>query len=42
MPKNENFLKIFELFLFFLFESNKKQRDGKIIKPSGKKKIWRK
>ena len=38
MPKNEKFLKIFELFLFFLFESKSRQRKGKIIKPKGKKK----
>ena len=37
-PKNEKFLKIFKLFLIFLFKSNKRQRKGKIIKPNGKKK----
>ena len=37
-PKNEKFLKIFKLELFLLFESNNKQREGKIIKPNGKKK----
>ena len=38
MPKNEKFLKIFKLLLFFLFESNNRHRDGKIINPNGKKK----
>ena len=28
----------FKLILFFLFESNNKQREGKITKPKGKKK----
>ena len=37
-PKSEKFLKIFKLVLIFLFKSNKKQREGKIIKPKGKKK----
>ena len=37
-PNIENFLKILKLLEFSLFESNIKQRDGKIIKPSGKKK----
>ena len=37
-PKKEKFLKIFKLLLYLLFESSNKQRDGKIIKPNGKKK----
>jgi hypothetical protein len=31
-------MKLFKLLLFFLVESNNKQKNGKIIKPSGKKK----
>ena len=31
-------MKIYKLVLFFLFESNRKQRKGKITKPNGKKK----
>ena len=37
-PKIKKFLKIFRLLLFFTFESNNKQKKGKMIKPSGKKK----
>ena len=29
---------MFKLLLFFLFRSNNQQRNGKIIKPNGKKK----
>ena len=37
-PKSEKFLKISKLLLFFIFEFNVQQRNGKIIKPNGRKK----
>ena len=37
-PKNEKFLKVFKLLLFFLLGSKRRQIKGKIIKPNGKKK----
>ena len=37
-PKNEKFLKVLKILLFLLFVSNNRQREGKIIKPNGKKK----
>ena len=37
-PKSKKLLKMFKLLLFFLFESNNRHREGKIMKPNGKKK----